>query len=113
MIALTTSVGAFKSIRRLWTRIVHVPGLGTLTIGCLTGGDLEDLGGHADWALDAEVLGFGTVDELGADLLEGLNVARGESDADTVDLWALAEILLALVAVAAHFAGCDVFGNRF
>ena len=30
--------------------LVHVPGLGTLTIGCLTGGDLEDLGGHADWA---------------------------------------------------------------
>ena len=45
--------------------------------------------------------------------LRPARTARGESDADTVDLWALAEILLALVAVAAHFAGCDVFGNRF
>lgn len=63
-----------------------VPGLGTLTTGGLAGGDLEVLGGEADGALNTEVLRLGTVDELGADLLEGLDLARGEGDADLVDL---------------------------
>lgn len=35
--------------------------------------------------LDAQLLGLGTVDELGADLLEGLDIARSERDADLVD----------------------------
>ena len=61
-----------------------VPGLGTLTAGSLAGGDLEGLGWETDWALDAEVLGLGAVDELGADLLKGLDVAGGEGDADLV-----------------------------
>lgn len=59
------------------SHLKHIPGLGTLTVRCLTGGDLEDLGGQTNGALDAEVLGLGTVDELGADLLEGLDVAGG------------------------------------
>ena len=76
-----------------------VPGLGTLTVGGLTGGDLQVLGGQADGALDAELLVLGTVDELLADLLERLDVAGGEGDADLVDLGALAEVLLRLVCV--------------
>lgn len=63
-----------------------VPGLGTLTVGGLAGGDLELLGGKADGALDAEVLGLGAVDELLADLLEGGDLLGGEGDADLVDL---------------------------
>ena len=63
----------------------------------LAGGDLEDLGGETDGALDAELLVLGTVDELLADLLERLDVAGGEGDADLVDLGALAEVLLRLV----------------
>lgn len=74
-----------------------VPGLGTLTVGGFTGGDLQVLGGEADGSLDAEVLVLGTVDELLAHLLERLDVARGEGDADLVDLGALAEVLLGLV----------------
>jgi hypothetical protein len=66
--------------------LVLVPGLGTLTVGGLTGGDLEGLGGKADGALDLEGLGAGTVDQLLADLLEGGNLAGGEGDADLVDL---------------------------
>jgi hypothetical protein len=77
--------------------LVGVPGLGTLTVRGLTGGDLEDLGGETDGALDAELLVLGTVDELLADLLERLHVAGGEGDADLVDLGALAEVLLRLV----------------
>lgn len=66
--------------------LVAVPGLGTLTTGGLAGGDLEGLGGETDGALDAEVLALGTLDELGADLLEGLDLAGGEGDADLVSL---------------------------
>lgn len=55
------------------------------------------LGGQADGALDAELLVLGTVDELLADLLERLDVAGGEGDADLVDLGAVAEVLLWLV----------------
>jgi hypothetical protein len=46
--------------------LVGVPGLGALTARGLAGGDLQVLGGHADGALDAEVLGLGAVDELRA-----------------------------------------------
>jgi hypothetical protein len=63
-----------------------VPGLGTLTVGGLTGGDLEGLGGQTDGTLDLEGLGASTVDQLLADLLEGGNLAGGEGDADLVDL---------------------------
>lgn len=83
--------------------LVGVPGLGTLTARGLTGGDLEVLGGETDGALDAEVLVLGAVEELLADLLEGLNLARGEGDADLVDLGAVAEVL---VLVVRHFGDC-------
>lgn len=65
--------------------LVAVPGLGTLTAGRLAGGDAEDLGGETDGALDTEVLVLGTLDQVGADLLEVLDVAGGEGDADAVD----------------------------
>lgn len=68
------------------SHLVGVPGLGTLTTGSLAGGDLEVLGGETDGALDAKVLRLCAVDELSADLLEGLNLAGGEGDADLVDL---------------------------
>lgn len=70
--------------------LVHVPSLGTLTARSLTGGDLEVLGGETDGSLDAELLGLGTLNELAADLLEGGDLARGEGDADLVDLGSIA-----------------------
>lgn len=66
--------------------LVQVPGLGTLTARGLAGGDLEVLGGQADGALDGKVLALGALDQLGADLLEGLHLARGQGDADLVGL---------------------------
>lgn len=63
-----------------------VPGLGTLTARGLAGGDLEGLGGKADGALDAEVLVLGTLDDLGGNALEDLDLAGGEGDADLVAL---------------------------
>ena len=64
--------------------LVHIPGLGTLTARGFASGDLEDLGGKADGSLDAEVLGFGAFEELGADFFEGLHFATCEGDADFV-----------------------------
>ncbi len=61
-----------------------IPGPGTLSAGGLAGGDLEGLGWEADWALDAKLLALGTVDELGADLLQGLDVLGSKGDADLV-----------------------------
>lgn len=66
--------------------LVLVPGLGTLTVGGLAGGDVQGLGGQTDGTLDLQGLGAGTVDELRADLLEGGDLARGKSDTDLVDL---------------------------
>lgn len=123
MICLTTSVGAWRSMRPKsavsccptdcleWyaltlvdAHLVGVPGLGTLTARSLTGGDLQVLGGQTDGALDAELLVLGTVDELLADLLEGRDLAGGEGDADLVDLGLLA-LLDLLGIVGRHLGG--------
>jgi hypothetical protein len=85
--------------------LVGVPGLGALTARGLAGGDLQVLGGHADGALDAEVLGLGAVDELLADLLERRDLAGGEGDADLVDLGHLA-LLDLLGIVGRHLEWC-------
>ena len=61
-----------------------IPGLGALTTGCLSGGNLQDLGWQTDGALNAEILALGTLDEFLADLLEGLDVLGGEGNADLV-----------------------------
>lgn len=63
-----------------------VPGLGTLTARGLAGGDLEVLGGETDGALDGKTLAASTLNELSADLLEGLDLSAGQGDSDTVAL---------------------------
>lgn len=55
-----------------------IPCLGTLTARGLAGGDLQNLGGKADGALDAQVLALGALDQLGAHLLQGLDLAGGK-----------------------------------
>jgi len=64
---------------------VPVPSLGTLSTGGFTGGDLQDLGGKADGALDAELLVLSTVDEIGREFFQVLDVAAGEGNPDLVD----------------------------
>lgn len=61
-----------------------IPSLGSFTTGCLSGGNLQCLGWQTDGALDAEILGLGTLDEFLADFLEGLDLSARESDADLV-----------------------------
>lgn len=65
--------------------LVHVPGLGALTAGCLAGRDLEGLGGKAHGSLDAQLLRLRTLKELRAHLLQRLHFARRQGDADLVD----------------------------
>jgi hypothetical protein len=60
-------------------------GLRTFTTRGLTGGDTEDLGGETDGTLNLELLVLGSVDELGANLLEVGNVTGSQSDTNTVD----------------------------
>lgn len=67
-------------------QLVHVPGLATLTARRLAGRDLEVLGRQPDGALDREVLGPRTLDQLGADTLQRLNLAARQGDADAVRL---------------------------
>jgi len=88
--------------------LVRVPGLGTLAVGRLARRDLQVLGGQAHGALDAQLLVLGAVNELLAHLLERLDVARREGDADLVDLGALAEVLFGLVV--RHGVGRGGFG---
>ena len=45
----------------------------------------EGLGGHPDGSLGPELLLLGALDEVGAHLLEGLDVPGGQGDADAVD----------------------------
>ena len=69
------------------SHLVGVPGLGTLSVGGLSGGDFEDLGWESDGSLDSQFLALGTSHEVGTDLLEVLDVSRGEGDSDSVNLW--------------------------
>lgn len=60
--------------------------LRTFTAGGLPGGVAQDLGGQSDGALNSQLLVLGSGDQVIADLLEVLDIARGESDSDSVDL---------------------------
>ena len=62
-----------------------VPGLTTLSAGSLTGGDPQGLSGHPDGPLHLQLLVFGSLDQVAADLLQGLDVAGGQSDSDAMD----------------------------
>ena len=62
-----------------------VPGLATLSARSLTGGDPQGLGGHPDGSLHLQLLVFGSLDQITADLLQRLHVTGSQSDPDTVD----------------------------
>ena len=62
-----------------------VPGLGSLSAGRLPRGDPQGLGRHPHGAFGLQVLLLRTLDQVGADLLQGLDVAGRQGDADPVD----------------------------
>jgi hypothetical protein len=55
---------------------ISIPSLGTLTIGSLPGGDLEDFGGQSNGSLDFEILVLCTGNQISADFLDIFNMAR-------------------------------------
>ena len=66
----------------------HLPAVirvGTLTTGRLAYKQLELLGRHAHGASNLEVLLKSLVLQVGADLLQSIDLAGGQGDADTVD----------------------------
>ena len=62
-----------------------IPGLGTFTTRSLTCGNPEDLGRHPDGSFYFEVFVLGSLDKIGTDLFEALDVSGGQSDPDTMD----------------------------
>ncbi len=62
-----------------------IPSVGTLSAGRLTGSDPELLGGHTDGSGNLKLLGDSSALEVGAYLLDVLDVARSEGDTDAVD----------------------------
>lgn len=64
----------------------RIPGLGALAARRLAGSDLEILGRQTHGAFHAQLLALRAVDELSAHLLERRDLARGQGDADLVDL---------------------------
>ena len=85
--------------------LVQIPGLGALTARRLAGRDLQVLGGHADRALDTQLLALRTVNQLLADLLQGSDLAAGQGNADLVDL-GLVELRRLLGVLERHRCGC-------
>ena len=57
---------------------------------------------QAHGSLDAQVLALGTLDQLGADLLERLHLARRERDTDLVDFRAVAQVALRVFGGVGH-----------
>ena len=55
-----------------------IPGLGTFTARSLPGGDSQSLGWHPDGSLNFEFLVLGSLDEVGADRFEALDVPGGQ-----------------------------------
>lgn len=62
-----------------------IPGLGTLSARGFAGGDPQGLGGHADRTFHFQILLLGSLDEVGAHLLQGLDVPGGQGDADPMN----------------------------
>lgn len=63
----------------------HIPRLTPLTRRGLPRRHLQTLGRQAHGALDAQVLGLGSLDQLLAYFLQRLHFARRQGDADFVD----------------------------
>ena len=69
-----------NSIQRLLT-----PSVGTFSRRCLTGGDGQSLGGHADRSADMKLLVQGDLFQITADLFNVGNIAGSQGDSDAVD----------------------------
>lgn len=98
------------------THLKHIPSLTTLTIWRLSCRNLEILGRQANRSLDSEILGLGTVNELGAYFLERFAVAGCQGDADLVDFlfvkWLVYYWAIARCETGRDVEEVDVLGLR-
>jgi len=85
------------------SHFVGIPSLGALTTRRFTGGNPQMLGRQAHWTFNPEILGFGSLDQLGADLLKRLDITRGQSDADAVFAWRISKVFISFIV--RHFGG--------
>jgi len=90
------------------THFKCIPSLATFTVGGFTGRDAKVLGWKSDWALDAQVLALGTVNQLRADFFEGLDIARSQGNANLVNFDFLTAKVLVSSLLIRHFA---IFGD--
>ena len=75
-----------RTVHQRAKRTFHLlPCFTTLPARCLASANFQVLGGQANGAFDAEILAFGTLNQFGAYLLESLDIARGQGDANLVD----------------------------
>lgn len=88
--------------------LVGVPSLGTLTVGSLSGGDTQDLGGHSNGTLLDDLVLHGSGNDVGRNLLQLLDLGGGQGDSDLVDLFLL---LFNLFLVSRHDDLFDVVGE--
>merc|ERR1719365_99068 len=72
------------------THLKSVPGVGTLTVGRLTGGDPKHLGRQTGGSAHVEALLLGSLDQVLAHLLQSTEVPGAQGDPDTVQLGLLA-----------------------
>lgn len=77
------------------SHLVGVPSLGSLSVRGLSGGNLENLGRESDRSLHAQFLALCSVDQVGTDFFQVLDVSRGQGDSDSVDFWGILLVLLA------------------
>ena len=82
------------------SHLVVIVGVGTVTARGATGGHGEDLGGDTFGAGNFVVVLFGTGNDLGASVLEGLDFTTTESHSNLVDV--LVDFLLLLHVFLSH-----------
>ena len=91
--------------------LIRIPRLTSLTTRRLSRRNLESLRRQTDGSAHAQVLALRALDQLRAHFLESLHFARGEGDADFVDLGALAEVAFGVFAVGHGCCGWLVVGS--
>ena len=84
---LTNNLGRTVQVNQSLVNVhlIGVPSFTTFSVGSFTGSNSKVLGRHTDWALDLKFLVLGSLDEVGTNLFQSLDVTGSESDADAVN----------------------------
>lgn len=83
-----------------------IPSIGTFSRGSLTGGDLQNLGGHANGSAHVELLVQGDLLQVRTHLLDVGHIARSQSNADSVNLGGRGLWVLVFLGWVGRHDGC-------